>query len=254
MHEVIEYDRNCPSTMHREPTSDHRNSPDFASALPKWKRTVDVACCILAVPVLAVLTFFVACVTAATAKGPIFFRQEKVGLKGQRIRLYRFRTMRLKSEPNALLSQKAAVEGDGSPRVDLLIPGGRFLRATGLAELPQIVNVLRGEMSIVGPKPLHREEAGNDESGRQVLSSLPGLTGLWRVSCANTPLVDDPARLDSHYARHKSLWLDSKIILLTIPALCLDIVTSGSSRADRARAVTQAATESMRLNTSQQPW
>lgn len=108
-----------------------------STPLPRWKRAAEVSCCLLALPLLGVVTLFVACVTTTAAQGPIFFRQQRLGLKGQRIWLYRFRTMRV---------------GPAS-RSSGLIPGGVFLRATGLAELPQIVNVLRGEMSSVGPRP-----------------------------------------------------------------------------------------------------
>jgi lipopolysaccharide/colanic/teichoic acid biosynthesis glycosyltransferase len=228
--------------------------------LPAWKRTVDVTCCIVVLPVLGVLTFFVACVSAVTSKGPIFFRQEKVGLMGERIRLYRFRTMKMRPARGPAELSGARTEEDEpsvatqvTRRKDVLMPGGRFLRATGLVELPQIVNVLRGEMSIVGPRPLVDDEMDEVEA-KPGLRSMPGLTGLWRVSRVNSATAEDASRLDTTYAQQKSIWLDSKIILLTIPALCFDIVSAGKTRAERIRRATSAGTQSIRLSTSRQPW
>jgi hypothetical protein len=109
----------------------------------------------------------------------------------------------------------------GDPR---LIPGGWWLRASGLDELPQLINVLRGEMSLVGPRPcLPFEYDKYLPWQKERFNALPGLTGLWQVSGKNKTTLDDMMHLDVHYTRNKSLWLDLEIILMTAPALIIQI-------------------------------
>jgi lipopolysaccharide/colanic/teichoic acid biosynthesis glycosyltransferase len=178
-------------------------------ALPGWKRALDIACCVAMLPLLGAVTFFVAVSTALTAQGPILFRQEYVGFLGRRFAVYRFRTMRVLGRGHGTTGGSEA----GAPR-RALIPGGEFLRASGLADLPQIVNVLRGEMSIVGP----RAKCPTRLSGRESdLIALPGLTGVWRFvdESVPTPMVS----WEQTYPEKKSLWADLKIILRTIPAV-----------------------------------
>src|ERR1044071_6236378 len=127
---------------------DHRSGlyqPDSSSApLPRWKRPFDVCCGIAALPLLGLLSFGFGIVALTLSRGPVFFCQEKIGYKGRRIRLYRFRTMHVRSSATIEWSRRGALA---------LIPGGQFLRDSGLARLPQVINVLRGEMSVVGPRP-----------------------------------------------------------------------------------------------------
>jgi lipopolysaccharide/colanic/teichoic acid biosynthesis glycosyltransferase len=112
-----------------------------------------------------------------------------------------------------------------------LIPGSRLLRASGLDELPQIINVLRGEMSVVGPRPcLPAEYDSYLPWQRQRCLAMPGLTGLWQVSGKNRTTFEQMVRLDIRYGRTKSWWLDAKIILLTVPALCRQIGDTRSGR------------------------
>ena len=124
------------------------------------------------------------------------------------------------------------LDAQSDPR---LVPLGAALRATGLDELPQLINVIRGEMSIVGPRPCIPYEYENYEPWqRRRLDAVPGLTGLWQVSGKNRTTFNEMVRLDIEYAERSSLWLDLKIILKTVPALviqCLDIRASKRKQA-----------------------
>ena len=122
--------------------------------------------------------------------------------------------------------QKLDAKGDTR-----LIPGSWLLRATGLDELPQIINVLRGEMSIVGPRPcIPTEYEAYLPWQRQRCMAMPGLTGLWQVSGKNRTTFDEMVRLDIRYSQIKSFWLDVKIILLTVPALMVQVADTRLSR------------------------
>lgn len=230
--------------MQREQLSEPRHPAHFSAVLPRWKRTIDVICCIAALPLLGLIAFVFAIISATVAKGPVFFRQENIGRTGQRFALFRFRTMRMKSF--------APVEpaSRGTPE---LIPGGRFLRASGLAELPQIVNVLRGEMSMVGSRAVRENESVSAAPpGR---SAMPGLTGLWRVAQRNGSNADETAQLDNIYAERKSPWLDIKIILQTIPLLCAAAMDAWKSKSAGNRLRRNAAAESASLRApTEQPW
>jgi len=110
------------------------------------------------------------------------------------------------------------------PRV---IPGGRILRALGLDELPQIINILRGEMSLVGPRPcLPYEYERYSPRHRTRFQTLPGLTGLWQVNGKNKTTFEEMIDLDIYYVAHRSLWLDLKIMAKTIPAILGQLVDS----------------------------
>jgi lipopolysaccharide/colanic/teichoic acid biosynthesis glycosyltransferase len=154
---------------------------------------------------------------------PVIFRQTRVGLNGRRFELLKFRTMQTDAEQrlaeveelNEISGRAFKVTND--PR---LTRSGSFLRRTGFDELPQLLNVLRGEMSIVGPRPpLPQEVAGYDVWHRRRLSMKPGITGLWQVSARREPDFDRWVRLDLEYIDRWSLLLDFKIMLRTIPAV-----------------------------------
>lgn len=199
--------------------------------MPAWKRGLDLCCCALAFPFFAILTTFVAVMMRFTSPGVIFFRQERVGLNGRRFRIYKFRTMHVGADTKGHQAYFAQLVQTNSPMQKLdsrgdprLIAGGWILRSTGLDELPQIVNVWRGDMSIVGPRPcIPYEYEQYTAEQRARFESVPGLTGLWQVSGKNRTTFDEMIRLDTSYTSRKSLWLDLKIIFLTVPALCLQV-------------------------------
>jgi len=160
-----------------------------------------------------------------SSPGPVFFRQQRSGLNGAPFTLLKFRTMvtnaeQFKHELEAMNEMRGPVfKVTNDPRITGI---GKFLRKWSLDELPQLWNVLRGEMSLVGPRPLPVDEVKqfNDFAHRRRLSVKPGLTCLWQVSGRNK-ISDfkDWVRLDLEYIDHWSLWLDVKILLRTIPAV-----------------------------------
>src|SRR5947208_4355476 len=200
---------------------------ELAAALPKWKRFIDLAMVTLLFPVWLPIMTLVALWVAVTSPGPIFYQQPRVGFKGRRFMLIKFRTMKVNAETHIheaylehlIVSDRPMIKLDmtGDPR---LILGGRFLRATGLDELPQLFNVLKGEMSLVGPRPC---TVGEFESyapaQRARVNALPGLTGLWQVNGKNRTTFREMIEMDIFYARNICPSLDIKIILRTLPAL-----------------------------------
>lgn len=193
------------------------------AAMPAWKRSADLLCCVLSLPVLALCSLLMLAVTSLISPGPIFFRQERVGWRGRRFQIYKFRTMSVGADTTVhqnhvrqLLVSNAPMAKLDARRDARLIPGGRWLRASGLDELPQLLNILRGEMSLVGPRPClpgEFDHAAPEQAGRT--DAVPGLTGLWQVSGKNRTTFQEMIRLDVHYAQHVSLWLDLKIVALT---------------------------------------
>jgi len=217
--------------------------------LPGWKRAIDLAGVALALPVLAACMLAAAAILPCTAPGPIFFRQERVGYRGKKFLLYKFRTMRLGAETGSheahvtlLLKSNSPMQKMDGRRDPRLVPGGWFVRASGLDELPQILNVLRGEMSLVGPRPCVAYEFDQyTTQQKQRCEALPGLTGLWQVSGKNRTTFETMIQLDISYKRQCSLWLDLKIIGLTIPALIGQVLDTTQQRGLRSTTVIPAA-------------
>ena len=129
----------------------------------------------------------------------------------------------------------------GDPRI---IPFGVPLRASGLDELPQIINVIRGEMSLVGPRPCMAYEYEKYLPWqKERFNTVPGLTGLWQVSGKNNTTFDEMIHLDIDYAKNQALWFDIKIILKTVPALIVQMIETRSRRKSRSRAVRPVVSE-----------
>ncbi len=225
----------------------HNEPPTGGSSgvfrLPAWKRAVDLVCCVVALPVFALCTLFAAILTALTSRGPIFFRQERVGQGGRPFHIYKFRTMHLSATVVTHRDHFAQLMKSGAPMQKLeargdtrVIPGGWLLRATGFDELPQIINVLRGEMSLVGPRPCIPYEFEHfTPDQRKRCDVVPGLTGLWQVSGKNRTTFDEMIRLDIEYTQRCSPALDLRIIASTIPTL-LGQVTDMVKARRKARA------------------
>ncbi len=158
-----------------------------------------------------------------TSKGPIFFRQKRTGLNGRTFTMYKFRSMSAGAEDARPILEKLN-ESNGpafkikrDPRVTRI---GRFLRRSSLDELPQLINVLAGQMSLVGPRPLPVAEAENVRgAGRLRTTVTPGLTCLWQISGRNELTFEQWMHMDLYYIRHRSLLLDLIIIVQTIPAV-----------------------------------
>ena len=199
--------------------------------IPGWKRALDIGFCLAAMPVLALCTLVPAVVMQITSPGPVFFRQERIGYRGRRFMCYKFRTMLVGADCKTHQTHCDYLIQSNAPMMKMdargdsrLIPGGWLIRASGLDELPQIINVLRGDMSLIGPRPCVPYEYEKYLPWQQErFNAVPGLTGLWQVSGKNRTTFEEMVRLDIQYSRTVSLWLDVKIILLTIPALLVQI-------------------------------
>jgi exopolysaccharide production protein ExoY len=159
-------------------------------------------------------------------KGPVFFSQQRFGKQGRLFRIYKFRSMvvgadkKLKSNPELYkkyIENNYKLEPDEDPRITSL---GRFLRKSSLDELPQLINVLKGEMSLVGPRPIVEEELkeyGNFK--KEFLSVKPGVTGYWQASGRSEVKYPERVDIELFYIRNKSFFFDIKIIVLTIIAV-----------------------------------
>ncbi|HZT24021.1 MAG TPA: sugar transferase [Verrucomicrobiae bacterium] len=189
------------------------------------KQVLDIVGALVLLVLLLPVLLVIALVIKVTSPGPVLFKQQRSGQNGKPFTLYKFRTMvtnaeQLRHELEAMNEMRGPVfKLSRDPRVTRV---GKFLRKYSLDELPQLWNVLRGEMSLVGPRPLPVDEVKrfHDLAHRRRLSVKPGLTCLWQVSGRNE-ISDfrEWVRLDLEYIDHWSLWLDLKILLLTIPAV-----------------------------------
>jgi lipopolysaccharide/colanic/teichoic acid biosynthesis glycosyltransferase len=191
---------------------------------PRWKRILDLTCILLLIPVWGLVMLALAALVKCVSSGPVFFRQERVGFKGRPFTLLKFRTMKTGSDvgvhqnhfEDLVRSGRAMVKMDalGDRR---LIPFGGLLRSAGLDELPQILNVLRGDMSLVGPRPCTTYEYSlYSDWQKKRFATLPGLTGLWQVCGKNNTTFNQMIYLDTYYARHSSLAMDLRIMLRTV--------------------------------------
>jgi lipopolysaccharide/colanic/teichoic acid biosynthesis glycosyltransferase len=216
--------------------------------LPMWKRLLDLGVLLLLAPAVAATGMVVSLVIKLGSAGPVFFRQRRVGYKGSQFTCFKFRTMRANAEvashrehTRRLMSESVPLTKLDAGRDPRLVPLGAGLRASGLDELPQLLNVLRGEMSIVGPRPcIPYEYELYQPAQRARFDSVPGLTGLWQVSGKNRTTFEEMIQLDVEYSKRLSLWLDLKIILKTLPALwvqCCDLRDSKQREAAAARGV-----------------
>jgi len=189
------------------------------------RRLADVVIAVALLLLLSPLLFVIAVGVKLASPGPVLFRQIRCGQHGRRFTFLKFRTMRIDAERlKPLLEPFNEMDGPAfkmtnDPRV---FPFGGFLRRTSLDELPQLWNILRGDMSFVGPRPSVVEEVNQYEPWqRRRLSMKPGLTCLWQISGRNELTFDEWMRLDLEYIDNWSLWLDVKIALKTIPAVLL---------------------------------
>ena len=196
---------------------------------PRWKRALDLTCILLASPLLIPLVILIAFYLKVISPGPVLFKQERLGFRGRRFVCLKFRTMVPEADTSLHQDHLVRLMASGRPMVKLdlagnkrLIPGGVLLRSLGLDELPQILNVLRGEMSLVGPRPCLAYECEKYEPRHwRRFDTLPGLTGLWQVSGKNRTTFEEMIALDVRYAERKSILLDLKIMAWTVPAVVL---------------------------------
>ena len=179
----------------------------FPPAAPINKRLFDLLVATVGLLVISPVLLVIAILVRLQHGSPVLFRQKRPGLHGQPFRIFKFRTM----------TEARAADGTLLPDEQRLTPLGRFLRATSLDELPELFNVLRGEMSLVGPRPLLMQylERYSPEQARRH-NVLPGITGWAQVNGRNALTWEDKFRLDVWYVDHWSFWLDLKILFLTV--------------------------------------
>lgn len=188
------------------------------------KRTIDVVGSALGLVLLSPLFLILAIlIKLDDPAGPVFFSQFRIGKDGQRFRMYKFRSMCVGAESKLakLVAQNeiagAMFKMKADPRVTRI---GRFIRKTSLDELPQLYNVLRGDMSLVGPRPcLPREYAAYTAYDKQRLLVTPGCTGLWQVSGRNALNFDQMVELDLEYINHRSILNDIIILFKTVKVI-----------------------------------
>ena len=214
-----------------------KSSQDGAEAvdaprIPGWKRTFDLVFIFASFPCWLLIMVLVTIWIKIASPGPIFYRQERVGFRRKRFSVLKFRSMKVNAETlsheryfeQLIQSDRPMIKLDaiGDPRV---IPLGKFLRATGLDELPQIFNILCGEMSLVGPRPCTPNEFLRYESWhRERVNAPPGLTGYWQVNGKNKTTFNKMIAMDIYYGEHMSFRLDCAIIAKTLPAILTQIL------------------------------
>jgi exopolysaccharide biosynthesis polyprenyl glycosylphosphotransferase len=188
------------------------------------KRAIDFCVSLILLTVLTPVFMAIAILMKITSEGPVFFAQDRIGLNKRRFKLYKFRTMVKDAEKRmAELEHLNEVKGPAfkiknDPR---MTPIGRFLRKRSIDELPQLFNVLKGDMALVGPRPLPvRDYEGFDEDWhRRRFSVRPGITCTWQCNGRSNVSFENWMKLDMEYIDHWSLWLDFKILIQTIPAV-----------------------------------
>lgn len=209
--------------------------------IPTWKRVLDVACILCLLPLVLPLMLLISVIIKMVSSGPVFFKQQRIGHRGRPFTCLKFRTMKVNAETashqgylgDLMRSNAPMVKMDskGDPRV---IPYGLLLRSSGLDELPQIFNVLQGEMSLVGPRPcLPYEHANYLPRHKKRYDTLPGLTGFWQVNGKNKTTFRQMIAMDIWYAKNKSVALDLGIMLRTFPTIVGQVLETRVKKVDR---------------------
>jgi exopolysaccharide production protein ExoY len=193
------------------------------------KRTLDITLATAALVFFFPLLICIVCILAATDGLPIIYRQRRIGLNGNEFTCFKFRSMAKDADarlvtllahcPESLREWTETQKLKTDPRIHRI---GRFLRVSSLDELPQFINVLRGEMSIVGPRPIVMDEICRyGDSYRYYTAMKPGITGLWQVSGRSGTGYDTRVKLDTDYFKSRSIWVDLKIMMRTASAVLL---------------------------------
>ncbi len=231
-----EWDSNNPERQSNPTLYPDLHQRDGANLLGRaLKRGMDILGSLLLLALLSPVFLVIAVAIKLTSRGPILFRQQRIGEHGTAFTFLKFRSMFVNNDASQhkeyvrkLIAGQAAKQTNGAgegifkltndPRIT---PVGNFLRRTSLDELPQFFNVLRGDMSLVGPRPPvpYEVEAYATWHRRRLLEAKPGITGLWQVEGRSRVGFDDMVRLDLRYARHSSPWLDLKILVQTPKAV-----------------------------------
>jgi lipopolysaccharide/colanic/teichoic acid biosynthesis glycosyltransferase len=220
------YSAFAPANLEGEPPQDALTGGE-PRPVPRWKRLLDVSCVLLTSPLWLPLMLFAMLWVKIFSPGPVFYRQQRIGYRGRGFMIFKLRTMHINVDTKTHESYFERLMMTDCPMTKLdssgdsrLIRCGRVLRATGLDELPQIFNVLRGEMSLVGPRPCLPPEFERYQAWqKQRVNALPGLTGYWQVNGKNKTTFGEMVTMDIFYTNNVSLRLDLRIMLRTLPVL-----------------------------------
>ena len=215
--------------------------------IPRWKRILDLTCIFLTLSIWLPLMILLMLWIKIASSGPVFYRQQRVGYRRERFMIFKFRTMHVNAETRTHEEYFAHLMRADCPMTKLdhagdsrFISGARFLRASGLDELPQIFNVLRGEMSLVGPRPcLPGEFERYEEWQQQRVNAPPGVTGYWQVNGKNKTTFQEMITMDLFYARNMSIWIDLEVMIKTVPVLARE--TLEAWRRYRSRSASRLA-------------
>jgi len=199
--------------------------------VPVWKRVLDLVLIMVSLPIVLPIVLLLALTVRLASPGPSLFKQVRVGYRGRRFLCLKFRTMKVDADAGIHKGHLDTLMKSNRPMVKLdskgdarLVPFGLIIRSLGLDELPQLMNVVRGEMSIVGPRPcIPYEYEQYLPRHRHRCDTLPGLTGLWQVKGKNRTTFEQMIELDLEYVRKKSVFLDLWIIFMTIPAILIQV-------------------------------
>ena len=185
------------------------------------KRMIDVVLSLFGLVLISPFVVIIAIYIKIDSKGPVFFKHQRIGKNGKPFSMYKFRTMKDGAEamindftPEQLEEWNENFKLKDDPRITRI---GKFLRKTSLDELPQLINILRGDMSIVGPRPIievELEEYGNDKD--EFLSIRPGLTGWWASNGRSEISYPERCEYELYYVRNESFWLDVKVMFLSV--------------------------------------
>ena len=189
-----------------------------------FKRLFDIVASLLGLILLSPVFLVVSILIKKEDKGPAFFKQRRIGKKGKEIFIYKFRSMVMNAEDvleelmakdenirNEYLTNKKL---DNDPRITKI---GKFIRKTSIDELPQLINVLKGDMSLIGPRPyLFREIEDMGDAYYYVVTCKPGITGYWQVNGRSNTTFEERCEMEKYYSQHISLWMDIKIFFKTI--------------------------------------
>jgi len=227
-------------------TSDPRSAAHFhlpASLsqyppIPAWKHSLDLILIFLTMPLWLSAMAVVSLWIRIASPGPLLYRQERIGYWGRRFMILKFRTMHVNSETLSHEDYFAKLMQSNCPMTKLdvcgdarLVRGGRILRALGLDELPQLFNVIRSEMSLVGPRPCTPQEFDRYLPEQKLrVNAPPGLTGYWQVNGKNKTSFSQMISMDIYYGQHMSVLMDMGIILKTLPAIGIQVCESVSRK------------------------
>jgi lipopolysaccharide/colanic/teichoic acid biosynthesis glycosyltransferase len=208
------------------PVRERQSAAFSGPGIPAWKRTLDIFLTVATLPLWIPVGLLITAFIKIVSPGPALFRQQRIGLGGKPFMCLKFRTMKVNADNRVHQAhlQRVMMSNQRTTKLDCgdarLIPGGLWLRSLGFDELPQLINVLFGEMSLVGPRPCTPFEYELYlPRHKKRCEVAPGLTGLWQVSGKNKTTFEEMIDLDLRYVNHFSIGSDLKIVLLTFPAI-----------------------------------